>query len=712
MKCAMHLFVFFVCSARTLASQENPLSKTIELLDSLSAKVAAAGEKEDKAYKEYVEWCDDAAANLKYEIKTGEAKKEELQAAISKTTADIEASDSKIEDLAGSISADEKELNEATAVRKKEAADFAASEAELVDAIDTLDRAILILDKEMRKNPASLAQVDMSNTNKLLKSLEAVINAAAFPATDQKKLVALVQARQGDDSDDADDDLGAPAAAVYKSHSSNIIDVLEDMKEKAEGQLSDLRKEEQNSKHNFDMLKQSLTDQIEADTKDYDEEKSLKASTQEAKAIAEGDLQETVKDLENDKSALATAGTTCMSLASDHEASMNARAAELKALAEAKKILSETTAGAESQTYSFLQVFQGSNLQTRADLANAEVVSLIKKLAKEHHSAALAQLASRIAATIRFGAAAGEDPFAKVKGMIADMITKLEAEANSEATEKDYCDDELAKSEQKKTELEAEISHLKSKIDMAAAKSAGLKADVKQEQAELAELARSQAEMDKVRSESHAAYVEAKADLELGLSGVRKALSVLKDYYGSSSAAGAAMMQSSAKFDAMMQQPAAPEFHSKSEGAGASIISILEVVESDFAKDLAAEETEEADAEAEYQRVAQTNKITKTIKDQAVKYKTKEFKELDKTISELSGDKDTTDAELSAVLDYYAKIKERCIAKPETYSERKSRREAEISGLKEALNILEGEAVFAQHGKIGRKHGHIGFLKA
>jgi len=85
---------------------------------------------------------------------------------------------------------------------------------------------------------------------------------------------------------------------------------------------------------------------------------------------------------------------------------------------------------------------------------------------------------------------------------------------------------------------------------------------------------------------------------------------------------------------------------------------------------------------------------------------------LDKTISELSGDKDTTDAELSAVLDYYAKIKERCIAKPETYSERKSRREAEISGLKEALNILEGEAVFAQHGKIGRKHGHIGFLGA
>ena len=34
----------------------------------------------------------------------------------------------------------------------------------------------------------------------------------------------------------------------------------EDMKEKAEGQLSDLRKAESASRHNFEMLKQSLED--------------------------------------------------------------------------------------------------------------------------------------------------------------------------------------------------------------------------------------------------------------------------------------------------------------------------------------------------------------------------------------------------------------------------------------------------------------------
>merc|ERR1719506_3354231 len=152
------------------------------------------------------------------------------------------------------------------------------------------------------------------------------------------------------------------------------------------------------------------------------------------------------------------------------------------------------------------------------------------------------------------------------------------------------------------------------------------------------------------------------AELELGISGVQKALGVLKDYYQ-----GAAFVQNGAKFDAFMQQPAAPQAHSKASGAGGSIIDILEVVENDFAKNLATEETEEADAVATYEKTTQENKLATTMKSQDVKYKTKEFKGLDKSISELSGDKETTSTELSAVLDYYGKIKERCIAKPETY---------------------------------------------
>merc|ERR1712217_735896 len=356
---------------------------------------------------------------------------------------------------------------------------------------------------------------------------------------------------------------------------------------------------------------------------------------------------------------------------------------ELKAIADAKNVLLNTTNGAEGQTYSLLQI------RSRADLAGAEVVTMVKKLAQTHHSAALAQLASRIGAVIRLGTAGGDDPFGKVKGLISEMISKLEAEADAEAEEKAWCDEQIAKTEEKKTDLESDIAKLTAKIDVASAKSADLKKEVKELQAELAALAKLQAEMDAIRQEQRAAFAQAKADLELGLQGVRQALTVLREYYGGA----AALVQ--------QPQPARPELFAKAAGAGNSIVGILEVVESDFAKNLAKETTEEDDAEAEYQKTTQENKVTKTLKDQDVKYKTQEFTGLDKNIADLSADRDTANSELSAVLEYDAKLKERCIAKPETYEARKARRDAEIAGLKEALAILENETAFVQRGKKG-----------
>merc|ERR1719217_1042130 len=348
------LLVLITCAAVPVSNATaNPLGKVMQLMDDLTAKITAEGEAEAKAFKEYFEWCDDAAANLHNEIKTGNKKQEDLEAAISKATADIEASSAKIEDLSAAISADEKELAEATAVREKEVATFKASEKELVEAIDSLDRAIGILPKEMAKNPAALAQVDTKNLDSMVKSLSAVINAASFTVQDQKNLAALVQSQQGAESDD--EDLAAPAAAVYKSHSSSIFDVLEDMKEKAEGQLAELRKAESATKHNYNMLKQSLEDSMDADNKDMDEEKNLKAATEENKAVAEGDLAETVKGLAEDNKALKTASSTCMTVAADHEATVKSRTEELTAIANARKTLAETSSGAVSQTYSFIQ---------------------------------------------------------------------------------------------------------------------------------------------------------------------------------------------------------------------------------------------------------------------------------------------------------------------------------------------------------------------
>merc|ERR1719198_2336508 len=131
---------------------------------------------------------------------------------------------------------------------------------------------------------------------------------------------------------------------------------------------------------------------------------------------------------------------------------------------------------------------------------------------------------------LRYGA--GDDQFAKVKGLIRDLIERLIAQAKAEAEEKAYCDKELAETREKKENKKAEIAKLTAAIDRMTSRIAVLKKEIADLQKSLAELAASQATMDKMRMGEHEVYVSQKREMEEGLQGVKLALKILKDYYG------------------------------------------------------------------------------------------------------------------------------------------------------------------------------------
>jgi len=538
------------------------------------------------------------------------------------------------------------------------------------------------LEKEASKNPAAFAQVPAGNIAGLLRGMDAVMDAAALSGSDRKKLMSFVQSQEGSEDEDEDEAMGAPAVAAYKNKGGNIVELLQDMKEKADGQLSELRAAEVESKHNYDMLQGALAQEADADSAELEENKAERSAASESKASAEGDLEVATKELAEGKEKLAAVQASCLKVAADQEITVAAEKEELNVLAKAKKILVESTSGAAS----FLQVSASSATQ----LLGSKVVKAVRQLARQHNSASLAQLASRILALLRHSSQGS--PFGKVKGLIQDMIAKLEKQAGQEAQEKAYCDEQMAKTEAKKGDLEDSIEKLTSRFDQAAAKSAQLKDQVKDLENELSALAKEQAGMDNTRREDNSVFLTMKADEEKALSGIRKALGSLRDYYGSS----AAMIQDDSKFNAFMQQPAKPEKYSKSAGAGGSIIDILEVCESDIATGLAKATAEEDDAQSEYETITQENAVAKATAEQGVKYKTQELKALKATLAEITSDRDQTNTELAAVQEYFSRIQDRCVAKPESYEEQVARRTSEIKGLKEALAILEDETALLQ----------------
>jgi len=658
----------FVPVAVQASKEASPVSKVMSMLSDLQSKIVKEGEAAQKTYDEFSEWCEDRSKNVAFEIKTGKSEIADLTANIQKETATISALGTKIEELSGSIAGDEADLAAATKIRGEEKADFAVEEKDLVEVTGMLERAISILEREMKKGSASMMQ--LQNTKTVVDALSALVQASVISSADSKRLTALVQSSQEDK--DSNDEMGAPAAAVYTSKSGGIVGTLEDLLEKAEGQLDTARKAEQTSAQNYAMLKQSLTDEVKFANKDMDAAKKNTATSQEGKAAAEGDLAVTTKDLNEDSTTLSTLHQDCMTGAEDFQSETKSRGDELKALATAQKVLQETLGGAAAQTYSFVQLNAASSLTTGTDLANFEAVRFIRDLARKENSVELAQLASRISSAMRFSNAAGADPFAKVKALISDMITKLEGDAQGDASHKEYCDKETSEATAKKNEKKALIDKLSTSIDSKNAKSAKLKEEVATLNNQLAQLASSQAEMDKIRAEEKGLYNKNHAEMKQGIDGIQKALSVLRDYY------------------------AADAGHAAAGGAGSGIIGMLEVVESDFSKGLAEMEVTESTAAADYDKVSKQGEIARTMKGQDSKYKAKESAGLDKSVSETSSDLESTQAELDAIMEQLDKLAKMCVAKAEPYAERKARREAEMAGLKEALTILEGEAVLIQ----------------
>merc|ERR1719473_653912 len=132
-------------------------------MSDLEQKVIGEGEAAQKIYDEFAEWCEEESKNLQFEIKTGKAQAEELQATIDKCVSDIKAGEEAIEELAAKISQAEADLKAATEIRDKEHSDFLAEEAELVDTVDALERAIGILEREMAKTGGAFLQLKQAD---------------------------------------------------------------------------------------------------------------------------------------------------------------------------------------------------------------------------------------------------------------------------------------------------------------------------------------------------------------------------------------------------------------------------------------------------------------------------------------------------------------------------------------------------------------------
>jgi hypothetical protein len=680
---------FFVSCALAAKDGGSPVQKVIELMDEMKAKIEKDLAAEGGTMEEFLAFCGDETKEKMFAIKTADSSIADLSAVIQESKAIIAAKEDSVSELGSFISGKEKELSTATALREEENADFVAAEKELVKSVDSCSRAATALAKglsfaQMRGKKHSAARIQ-KEIEAVKNALQTIMSAAWIDADSHKKLSAFIQQTQTDTSND---DLslsnyhGQPQAKQvgYESKSGVIVDMIKEMQGKVEAELSALRKKEMEEVHEFKMIEQNLLSEIANSKEKLAADSAAKAAAAEAQSKAEGELVNVGKTKAADEEYAKTLRGDCETKANEWEAKEKSAKQEMGALAKAKEILADGVK-AFVQIRSSTRRRSGNEVWDEDEMSDVrdQVSGKLSRLGHKLHSFALMQLAE----------VAKADPFAKVKGLIEEMIASLLKQAEEEATQKAFCDEEMGKSKVSQADKTSKLDKFTARVDKATSGKAELEQATKVLEAEVADIDKATAEATKIRTEESAENKAAMKDFKDSADAVVSAIGVLKSFYE-----GGAFIQLSSRTTSMAKARA----HMKAKAgndAASGIMSILEVAEEDFTRLYAETDADENEAADAYESLMTENKVSKATKQAELKGKLSEIKGLGTQLEQSKEDQASTSEELDAVLAYIDKLKPQCETKAMSYEEKTAKRNAEIEGLKEALSILSGTGMAA-----------------
>jgi len=643
----------------------SPVQKVLQLLDECTAKIKKDLGVEQAAMEEYMLFNHKELTDKAYAIKSSSRDIEDLTATIAENQAIIAESGQEITDLGTRISEKENELSTATTNRESQHANFKAAEGELLDAVGETERAVAQLKQGM-----SFAQLGQGSFEGVKFALQKIIDSVAVIADAPKeRLQSFMQSTAGETDElvvSFKTALRQPEEKAFESKSGAILETVEEMQDKAEKQLGELRTKEMQNNHEFEMLADSLNTEISEAKDKLAAAQALKASCEEKLAQAQEDLGATEKTKADDEAYSHTVKQESQMKAQEFEERMVSAKGELGAIAKARDILENgVVALVQSGAKRTLQLGRSSDDDRRLRAATK-----LRDLGRQYHKITFMELATAVSS----------DPFVKIRGLIEDMIAKLMAEAAEEASQKAFCDQEMGKSNAAKKIKETKMEKHQTRMDQASADIAELTSAVKRLEKEVAEIDGSMAEATAFRTKEKSENTQAMSDFRQSADAVIAAIATLRSFYD-----GTSFLQTSST-----NRASQPDFASSKGDAASGIIGVLEVAESDFTELFAETESSEQVAADAFAKLSQENKIARAQKQLDAKGKRSEIKSLEVSLSHNTEDHAAVSAELDAVNAYLDKLKPECETKVMSYGERKAAREAEIEGLKDAMSILQG----------------------
>jgi len=671
---------------KQLEGSGTPVTRVVNLLKEMTQTLQKEMDEDEELFEKLECWCNTGKYDKKESIAAGESKFEQLTNANEEGFARSKALATQIKELGEQIVGDKEELATATKKREEQLQVFQGMETDSIQAIENMKAALIILNKH---HDAAFPQLSFLQLKRQVpadalgeRKMEGFMQSEGMvegPSDDRatQKFLQTVDTSNSKQWSVSEVSLVKKALKQasafaqthnsyypsYSSQSGEIVGVIKQMKETMEADLKEAQGQESEAAATFAELRKAKLAAIEAAEKMEEQKEAEKADTDNLIAEAKEDLGQTEQALVEDKKYLANLEKMCSEGDSAFEKRKASRLEEIKAVTETIEILTGDEArDAMTGTYSLLQTSEQNSRRKAA-------AALIRNIGVKSHDQAMALLATTVEL----------DAFTKVKKAIDDMVSTLKQQQADEVKKNDYCKNEIqsndmtiAKTEDLRDDINAQIGSLESKIVTLSKEITQAKADIAQAQIEL-----QRASQD--RQVENLDFQKTIADQTTTIEILHKAMDRLAQFYDS------------VEFAQMKKQtpPVAQMEYKPNKGAG-GVMSMIEKLIYD-AKDLMKNSrASESGAQAAYEAlVADTNDTVDSLMKE-VSTKTEALAKAKKDKINAEGDLTDTIDELEGLMKYNADLHAECDYVLKNFDVRQTARGEEITALQQAKQILDG----------------------
>jgi chromosome segregation ATPase len=670
----------------------NPIRKVVTMLEKMTKKVEAEGEKEADLFQKYMCYCKNGASTLGASITENNAKVPETQSNIEKTEAEKVQLEADLDKARTDRVAAKSTMEKAQSIRDKDAATFAALKAEADANINALTKAVKAVDSGM----AGFLQTSAAQAvRKVMASFDSRLGDA-----DRQDLAAFLQGNSN-----------------YSPSGGEISGILKQINSDMQKDLADATSTEKDSVKTFEELMAAKTKEVNALTQAI-EEKTIRVGEVAVEIVQlKNELSDAETSLVEDQKFLRDMAKNCKNKEAEWEVVKATRAEEMTALRETVKILSDddalelfkkTLPGASA---SFVEVSEKSSA-TRARAMEA--------LRKVHDFGKPGQKRLDFIMLALRGKKVGFD---KVIKMVEDMIQTLKTEQTDDDDKKEYCSVQLDALEDKQKGLERSISDSEKAIADAEESIDTLTDEIKALAKAIKALDKTVTEATEQRKEEHSDYQELLASDSAAKELLEFAKNRLNKFYnpalyapppkrelseedriavnmggtapptpapGGIAGTGVTVFADVSDDAAPAAPPQAPAAYKKKSEESTGVIAMVDLLIKDLEKELTTAKVNEKEAQQDFETSMQDAAAQRATDTKTLANKESAKADAEASLEQHTDNKFSSSRELMAVVQVISNTHTECDWLLQYFDARKEARDGEIDALGKAKAVLSG----------------------